>query len=126
MLNYLKLIALGLIFFVAALGANWARDIAYQFHALLIMGVSAAMFVWVLRQTDAPVVQTDTNGYFDGVVRAGVIATGLWGVVGMLVGVIIAFQLAFPALNVEWAQPYANFGRLRPLHTSAVHFVATH
>lgn len=122
MLNYLKLTALGLIFFVAALGADWARDIAYQFHALLIMGVSAVMFVWVLRRTDAPAVQTDTNGYFDGVVRAGVIATGLWGVIGMLVGVIIAFQLAFPALNIEWAQPYANFGRLRPLHTSAVVF----
>ncbi|MFT5067052.1 MAG: cytochrome c oxidase cbb3-type subunit 1, partial [Reinekea sp.] len=43
MLNYLKLMTLGLIFFVAALGADWARDIAYQFHALLIMFVSAGM-----------------------------------------------------------------------------------
>jgi cytochrome c oxidase cbb3-type subunit 1 len=43
-------------------------------------------------------------------------------VAGFLVGTYIAFQLAFPALNLEWAQPYANFGRLRPLHTSAVIF----
>jgi cytochrome c oxidase cbb3-type subunit 1 len=43
-----------------------------------------------------------------------------WGVVGFLVGVVIAFQLAFPALNLglEWT----SFGRLRPLHTSAVIF----
>ncbi len=50
------------------------------------------------------------------------IATAFWGVTGFLVGVIIAFQLAFPSLNFEWAQGYANFGRLRPLHTSAVIF----
>src|SRR5690606_14385138 len=42
-----------------------------------------------------------------------------WGVVGFLVGVVIAAQLAFPDLNLE---PYLNFGRLRPLHTSAVVF----
>ena len=58
----------------------------------------------------------------DGPIRYGVIATAFWGVVGFLAGTYIAFQLAFPALNIEWAQPYANFGRLRPLHTSAVIF----
>ena len=60
--------------------------------------------------------------YMDDVIRYGVIATAFWGVVGFLAGVFIAFQLAFPALNFEWAQGYANFGRLRPLHTSAVIF----
>lgn len=48
------------------------------------------------------------------------IATMLWGVVGMLVGVIVAFQLAFPALN--FGIEYTSFGRLRPLHTNAVIF----
>jgi cytochrome c oxidase cbb3-type subunit 1 len=42
--------------------------------------------------------------------------------VGFLAGTFIAFQLAFPALNFDWAQGYLNFGRLRPLHTSAVIF----
>jgi cytochrome c oxidase cbb3-type subunit 1 len=51
-----------------------------------------------------------------------VIATALWGVVGFLAGVFNAFQLAFPGLNFDWAEGYANFGRLRPLHTSAVIF----
>ena len=53
------------------------------------------------------------------IVRMFVIATCFWGVVGMSGGVLIALQLAFPDLNFE---PYFNFGRLRPLHTSAVIF----
>ncbi|MFO6445831.1 cytochrome-c oxidase, cbb3-type subunit I [Erythrobacter sp. NE805] len=57
--------------------------------------------------------------YDDDVIRWGVIATMFWGVVGLLVGVFIAAQLAFPQLNFE---PYLNFGRIRPLHTSAVIF----
>ena len=48
------------------------------------------------------------------------IATITWGAVGMLVGVIIAFQLAFPALN--FGIEFTSFGRLRPLHTNAVIF----
>ena len=86
------------------------------------MLVAFGMFVWVLRNTDEAPVKIDKNGYMDGVIRAGVIATAFWGVTGFLVGVIIAFQLAFPVLNIEWAQPFTNFGRLRPLHTSAVIF----
>ncbi len=47
------------------------------------------------------------------------IATVFWGVIGFLLGVAIALQLAFPDLNVA---PHLNFGRLRPVHTSAVIF----
>jgi cytochrome c oxidase cbb3-type subunit 1 len=57
--------------------------------------------------------------YDDDVIRWGVIATVFWGMAGFLVGVVIATQLAYPAFNFE---PYLNFGRLRPLHTSAVIF----
>ena len=122
MLNYFKLVALGIIMLLAAIAANFARDLAYQIHAILILLVSFGTFVWVLRNTDEAPVKVDKNGYMDGVIRAGVIATAFWGVTGFLVGVIIAFQLAYPSLNLEWAQPFANFGRLRPLHTSAVIF----
>ncbi|RLQ21474.1 cytochrome-c oxidase, cbb3-type subunit I [Seongchinamella sediminis] len=54
------------------------------------------------------------------VVRQFAVMTVVWGIVGMLVGVLIAAQLAWPALNmgVEWL----HFGRLRPLHTNAVIF----
>jgi cytochrome c oxidase cbb3-type subunit 1 len=46
--------------------------------------------------------------------------TVVWGVVGMLVGVVIAAQLAWPELNFD--TPWLSFGRLRPLHTNAVIF----
>jgi cytochrome c oxidase cbb3-type subunit 1 len=54
------------------------------------------------------------------IVRQFSIMTIVWGVVGMLVGVIIAAQLAWPALNFDI--PWISFGRLRPLHTNAVIF----
>ena len=54
------------------------------------------------------------------VVRQFAIMTVIWGIVGMLVGVLIAAQLAFPELNL--GLPWTSFGRLRPLHTNAVIF----
>ena len=53
------------------------------------------------------------------VVRQFAVMTVIWGIVGMLVGVIIAAQLVWPELNFG---PYFHFGRLRPLHTNAVIF----
>lgn len=53
------------------------------------------------------------------VVRQFTVMTVIWGVVGMLVGVIIAAQLVWPELNVN---EYLSYGRLRPLHTNAVIF----
>ena len=55
--------------------------------------------------------------YNDDVVRKFTLATVFWGIAGFAVGLLIALQLAFPAFNFE---PYLSFGRLRPLHTSAV------
>ncbi len=54
------------------------------------------------------------------VVRQFALMTVIWGIVGMLVGVIIAAQLAFPELNFDL--PWLSYGRLRPLHTNAVIF----
>ena len=64
---------------------------------------------------------TQSGGaYTDGVVRLFTIMTVVWGVVGMLVGVLIAAQLAWPELN--FGIPWLSYGRLRPLHTNAVIF----
>ena len=54
------------------------------------------------------------------IVRQFAIMTIFWGIVGMTVGVLIAGQLAWPALNFDTA--WLTFGRLRPLHTNAVIF----
>ena len=122
MLDYVKLLILGLVAVCAAIAANYARDLAYLVHALLIMGAAAITFVIVLRSADEPKAPVPANEYMDGPVRAAAIATAFWGVVGFLAGTFIAFQLAYPVLNFDWAQGYLNFGRLRPLHTSAVIF----
>jgi cytochrome c oxidase cbb3-type subunit I len=58
--------------------------------------------------------------YTDDPVRWFALASVLWGVVGMLVGVVIAAQLAWPELN--FGIPWLSYGRLRPLHTNAVIF----
>ncbi len=58
--------------------------------------------------------------YNDTVVRQFSVMAIVWGIVGMLVGVIVAAQLLWPALNFD--VPWLSFGRLRPLHTNAVIF----
>ncbi len=58
--------------------------------------------------------------YDNGIVRKFALVTMLWGVVGMLVGLLIATQLFEPALNFQI--PFLTFGRIRPLHTNAVIF----
>ena len=63
---------------------------------------------------------SDSNTYNYRVVRQFAVMTVIWGVVGMLVGVFIAAQMAWPALNFDI--PWLTFGRLRPLHTNAVIF----
>jgi cytochrome c oxidase cbb3-type subunit 1 len=54
--------------------------------------------------------------YADDVIRAFMLATIFWGLIAFLVGVYIALELAFPHLNIE---PWFNWARLRPVHTSA-------
>ncbi|MCS7052585.1 MAG: cytochrome-c oxidase, cbb3-type subunit I [Ignavibacterium sp.] len=58
--------------------------------------------------------------YDNKIVRNFAYATILWGVVGMVVGLLIAFQLFIPELS--FSIPYLTFGRIRPLHTNAVIF----
>lgn len=58
--------------------------------------------------------------YHETVIKYCAVATVFWGVVGFMVGLVIALQLAWPALNFDL--PWIQFGRLRPVHTSAVIF----
>ena len=64
--------------------------------------------------------RVDLSRYDDDPIRWGVIATLFWGIAGLLAGLYIALELAFPILNLNIE--YISFGRLRPLHTSAVVF----
>lgn len=65
-------------------------------------------------------VELDEFQYDNRIVRDFAIATILFGLIGMLVGLLAAFQLVFPDLNMDI--PYLTFSRIRPLHTNAVIF----
>ena len=62
----------------------------------------------------------ETFNYDNKIVRNFAFATMLWGIVGMVVGILIAFQLFLPEANL--GLQFTTFGRLRPLHTNAVIF----
>lgn len=117
-------VGVGLFAFVALLGAAFAQDSLFKAHMWVLFAVLLISSVAMIRRVSFAPASTVSaeqrkSEYFDEVVRYGLIATVFWGVVGFLVGVVIALQLAFPHLNFE---PWLNFGRMRPLHTSAVIF----
>ena len=64
--------------------------------------------------------QTETFYYDNKIVKMFAYATMLWGVVGMLVGLLVAFQIYIPEMNFNLE--FTTFGRTRPLHTNAVIF----
>ncbi|OBY05411.1 cytochrome c oxidase, cbb3-type subunit I [Rhizobium leguminosarum bv. trifolii] len=109
--------------FLALLVAAFAHDHLFAVHMGILCFCLLAGAALLVRNVDfSPAGQrrkVDISGYFDEVIRYGLIATVFWGVVGFLIGVVIALQLAYPDLNIA---PYLNFGRLRPVHTSAVIF----
>jgi cytochrome c oxidase cbb3-type subunit 1 len=120
MTNGPYVIGLAAFAFIALLGVAFSTDALFAQHMTVLFFVLAASTIVMLRRASwEPIAPVDPSAYMDGPIRYGSIATMFWGVVGLLVGVVIALQLAYPDLNIE---PWFNFGRLRPLHTSAVVF----
>ena len=114
-----------LVAFIAFMAAAFGVDAGYSVHmsiacvaALIAAFASNAGFDYRLGRFLQP--EGAASRYDDDLVRLGVIATLFWGMAGFLAGLYIALQLAFPALNL--GIEYTSFGRLRPLHTSAVIF----
>jgi cytochrome c oxidase cbb3-type subunit 1 len=98
----------------------------YAFHAYLFSAAGVAAVFAVInryyeRPAEAPPLTIDGRPNYDmGPVKFSAAIAVFWGIAGFTVGLIIALQLAFPALNFDL--PWTTFGRLRPLHTSAVIF----
>ncbi|QIG54537.1 cytochrome-c oxidase, cbb3-type subunit I [Altererythrobacter sp. BO-6] len=112
---------------LAALAAMVAaKDAAFAVH-MTIVGIVAFLLIVVTARDYDPLARAQSifrmpagpSRYDDDPIRWGVIATIFWGMAGFAAGLFIALQMVFPQLNLE---PYLNFGRLRPLHTSAVIF----
>ncbi|GFM27970.1 cytochrome-c oxidase, cbb3-type subunit I [Novosphingobium sp. PY1] len=114
------------VLFLAVMTAAMAADAGFAIH-MAIVALAAFVCLWFsLRNTDYAAVSrgilrmpADEGRYDDDPIRWGVIATVFWGMAGFTAGLFIALQLTWPVLNFE---PFLNFGRLRPLHTSAVIF----
>ena len=107
--------------------AALAVDAPFAVH-MMIVAVACLAVLWAtISRADYGAIArgilkmpADPGVYDDDPVRWGVIATLFWGIAGMAAGLFIALQLAFPVLNLNLE--YTTFGRLRPLHTSAVIF----
>lgn len=117
-----------IVLLITILGALWALfaaayapDAAMKGQSWLILAGFLTGILLLVGSISSGGVETDEREYNENLIKAGVIASLFWAAAGLLVGVIIAFQLAFPILNIEdWG--FTSFGRLRPLHTSAVIF----
>ncbi|MEZ5937264.1 MAG: cytochrome-c oxidase, cbb3-type subunit I [Hyphomonadaceae bacterium] len=101
-----------------------AVDARYAAHAwMFVLGAGAGLAGLLIWHSTADTrTSFDPTYYEEGVVKAGVIATMFWGVAGFLVGLVIALQLTWPNIFYFSDFGFTNFGRLRPLHTSAVIF----
>ena len=115
-----------MVLLLAIVAIAGAQDTGFAVHMTIVAIVALVLLASTARNYD-PLARAQSlfkmpegpSRYDDDPIRWGVLATVFWGVIGFLVGLLIALQLVFPLLNVE---PWFSFGRVRPLHTSAVIF----
>ncbi|HML13254.1 MAG TPA: cbb3-type cytochrome c oxidase subunit I, partial [Xanthobacteraceae bacterium] len=118
-------IAMALLAFACIFAASQAQDAPFAFHAYLGAAAGlAAVFAIVNRYFARPAeIPQEIDGrpnYQLGPIKFASVMAVFWGLAGFVVGLWLALELAWPALNFDL--PWINFGRLRPLHTSAVIF----
>ncbi|MGH1483008.1 MAG: cytochrome-c oxidase, cbb3-type subunit I [Geminicoccales bacterium] len=117
--NVIALIATGtvLIFGLAILGS--ANSDAFALHGAMML-VAAGFGVKFIIERLVTTSEPAELVYHDEVIKWAILASLVWGVIGFFIGDWLAWQLAYPALNGDL--PWTNFGRLRPVHTTAVIF----
>jgi cytochrome c oxidase cbb3-type subunit 1 len=118
-------LAMALLAFVCIFAAAKAQDAPFAFHAFLGAAASVAAVFAVLNRYYARPAQTPQEidghpNYQLGPIKFASVMAVFWGLAGFLVGLWLALELAWPGHNFD--VPWINFGRLRPLHTSAVIF----
>ena len=113
---------LGVVWSLFALRYTPATYTSLNMHGGITLAASLLGIFAVVAKNGDGTPRIDDSEYNDTIIKYGVIATTFWGIVGMLVGVVIALQLAFPEIFYFENFGWTNFGRLRPLHTSAVIF----
>lgn len=126
--TFSSLLAILVAITMLVVGITWGAgspDAAMSFHGWVLALAAAASIYFIASNmggTKAYASQAADGqpDYVDGPIKFAVVAAVFWGIAGFVVGDVIAWQLAYPALNLDL--PWTSFGRLRPLHTSAVIF----
>lgn len=123
--HLILLIVLAVLGLIGGLEASKGIDVFMRFYGWLVMALSLVAAYATIHHAKhglslASLKADGTVNYNLSIVRIGLVLSTFWGVMGFLVGLVLALQLAFPALNFDTA--WLNFGRLRPVHTSAVIF----
>ncbi len=119
-------LVLAVMAIVALVIAGKAYTSAYSFHAMVfaIAFAGAVMAIAIRyqgREQEAPPQEIDGKpNYNYDPIKFATIAAVFWGIAGFTIGLYAALELSFPAFNFDL--PWISFGRLRPLHTSAVIF----
>ncbi|MBI4275332.1 MAG: cytochrome-c oxidase, cbb3-type subunit I [Rhizobiales bacterium] len=117
--------AFAILAFLSLIIAAKAYTAEYAFHAYLFAaGSIAAVFAiidrYYSRPAQTPLTIDGKPNYNMGPVKFATAIAMFWGIAGFTIGLWAALELAFPVLNFDL--PWISFGRLRPLHTSAVIF----
>ncbi|HTW35406.1 MAG TPA: cytochrome-c oxidase, cbb3-type subunit I [Rhizomicrobium sp.] len=109
-------------FFAGIIEVAKSPDPRMVIQAWTFIACIAATAIFYLVTYGDGLPQDERSGYANNVVKAGVIAAMFWGIAGMAIGLAAALQLSFPNLFYFPDYGFTNFGRIRPLHTSAVIF----
>lgn len=114
----LAILAAILLVGIAMMGFGKADPIAV--HGYIVAGLSLVLIFIVGAGFDRPSPAPDRRAYFDEPSQAGIIFAMVWAVFGLAIGNVVAWLLVFPEMTygVDWA----SWGRLRPVHTTAVIF----
>jgi cytochrome c oxidase cbb3-type subunit 1 len=107
---------------LAILLAGFSADPLFRLQAYVFAAAAVIAGFFLTAGLSGGTLRDEPDKYQENVVKAGVIATMFWAIVGMAVGVLIAAQLAWPTLFYFPDAGWLNFGRLRQLHTSGVVF----
>ncbi len=117
-------LAIGLLLLLTVAGiamAGAGQDDPLGIHGFLVIACSVGAIFYVISGYFAPEPPADrSDSYYDDPVRLGIVIAMIWAVAGLFIGDWVAWQLAFPTLNFDAG--WSSFGRLRPLHTSAIIF----